>query len=358
VAPRRAIAILLLLFSAGLAGLVAKTSRLQESTQPGVRLVANTAERRVDVLVDGRAFTSYIYPSALQKPVLFPIRSASGTIITRGFPLEPRAGERHDHPHHVGLWFNYEDVNGVDFWNNSDAIAPAERVKMGVIRHQRVIEMNSGDPAGSLTAESNWVGPNEKILLTERTKFIFRGAPGLRIIDRIATLRAGDALVKFGDAKDGMLGLRVARALESPLDKPETLFDSHGNPTTVSATDNASVNGEYLSSEGKRGQQAWGTRGRWCLLRGRVGEEQVTIAILDHPGNPGFPTYWHARGYGLFAANPLGQKIFSHGKQTLNFSLAAGESATFRYRVIVFSHLATVSEAEAAYQQFAAAHQE
>jgi hypothetical protein len=351
-AMRRAIATSLLVILASLAGLFAEFSRSEESTKRGVHLVANEAEQRVDVLVDGQAFTSYIYPGALQKPVLFPIRSAGGTIVTRGFPLQPRAGERNDHPHHVGLWFNYEDVNGVDFWNNSDAIQPAERAKMGVIRQERIVEMRDGDAAGSLTTESNWLGPNEKLLVKERTKFIFRGAPGLRVIDRIATLKAANGAVKFGDAKDGMLGLRVARALESPLDKPETVFDSHGNATTVGATDVAGVSGEYLTSEGKRGQEAWGTRGRWCMLRGHVGEGDVTIAILDHPKNPGFPTYWHARGYGLFAANPLGEKILSSGKEELNLSLEPGRSVIFRYRVLILSEPASAEHAEKLYQDF------
>src|SRR5207244_10339696 len=92
--------------------------------------------------------------------------------------------------------------------------------------------------------------------------------------------------------------------------------------TTVAKLDNTGVNGVYLTSEGKKGEAAWGTRGRWCNLSGKIGDEPVTITILDHPANPGFPTYWHARGYGLFAANPLGEKVFSNGKEELNLTLA------------------------------------
>jgi hypothetical protein len=96
----------------------------------GVRVdvVPHENQRRVDVLVDGKPFTAYIYPTTVKKPVLYPLRSASGTAVTRGWPLEPRPGERVDHPHHVGLWLTYSDVNGLDFWNNSDAI-PAERAR-------------------------------------------------------------------------------------------------------------------------------------------------------------------------------------------------------------------------------------
>src|ERR1700722_4320196 len=136
--------------------------------------------------------------------------------------------------------------------------------------------------------------------------------------------------------------------------KAEVYPDASGRPTTVAKLDNTGVNGTYLTSEGKKGDAAWGTRGRWCNLSGLVGDEPVTITILDHPENPGFPTYWHARGYGLFAANPLGQKIFSNGKEELNFSLVPHASATFRYRVLISSAILTPEATEAAYKDFIA----
>src|SRR6266851_5289529 len=104
-----------------------------------VTVVANEQARRVDVSIDGQPFTSYIWPTTLKKPVLYPLRTAKGTIVTRGYPLEQRPGERVDHPHHAGLWFNYENVNGIDFWNNSDAIKPENAPKMGTILHRAIV---------------------------------------------------------------------------------------------------------------------------------------------------------------------------------------------------------------------------
>src|SRR5437763_11753483 len=91
-----------------------------EGRQERVTVTRDDSARRVDVSVDGKPFTSYIYPSSLKKPVLFPLRSAKGIVVTRGFPLEPRPGERADHPHQVGAWFTYGDVNGIDFWGYAD----------------------------------------------------------------------------------------------------------------------------------------------------------------------------------------------------------------------------------------------
>lgn len=321
-----------------------------------VSLTVDEQDRRVDISVDGQPFTSYLWPPKLAKPVLYPLRTAKGTIITRGYPLAPRPGERADHPHHTGMWLNYENVNGIDFWNNSEAIKSQDAPKMGTIQHLTILSAKGGTDQGELEVEAEWLTYDKKVLLKERTRYVFRGGPDWRSVDRITTLQAQSKKVVFADAKDGMLGLRVVRALEAPSDKPEVFTDASGRATTVAKLDNAGVNGVYLTSEGKQGEAAWGTRGRWCNLSGKVGEEPVTISIFDHPSNPGFPTYWHARGYGLFAANPLGERIFSNGKEELNLTLAPHESVTFRYRVLISSEISTPESTEATYKGFVAAY--
>jgi hypothetical protein len=326
---------------------------LAAADEKGVRVVRDDAKQRVDVSVDGQPFTSYIYPSTLKKPVLYPIRSASGTLVTRGFPLDPRPNEPVDHPHHVGLWFNYGDVNGFDFWNNSDAIKPEERQKMGTVVHRAVTAVRSGADKGELETTMDWVAGDGTTVLREHTVFVFRGGAGWRTIDRITRLQALDARVALTDNKEGVLGLRVARFLEMPSKTPQVFTDAAGRATTVKAIDNTGVTGMYLTSEGKTGDAVWGTRGRWCVLTGKTDKEEVSIAILDHPSNPGFPTYWHARGYGLFAANPLGQKALSNGKETLNFALEPKQAATFRHRVLILSKAATADDVEKAFKEFA-----
>ena len=321
-----------------------------------VTVAVDDVQRRADVSIDGQPFTSYMWPERLAKPVLYPLRTAKGTIITRGFPLEPRPGERMDHPHHVGLWLNYENVNGIDFWNNSEAIKPQDAPKMGTIRQRGITRATGGSEEGELEVEADWLTYDKKILLKENTRYVFRGGPSFRSVDRITTLRALDEKVVFADAKDGMLGLRVVRALEMPADKAEVFTDASGRATAVAKLDNTGVNGVYLTSEGKKGEAAWGTRGRWCNLSGKIGDEPVTISIFDHPANPGFPTYWHARGYGLFAANPLGEKVFSNGQEELHLTLAAHQSVTFRYRILIASETSPEGT-EAAYKEFVAAYQ-
>lgn len=334
-----------------LVGWLSLTSTTTSVAQVQFTVMPDTAAQRVDIQANGQPFTAYIFPSTIKKPVLYPLRAPDGTVVTRGFPLEARPGERVDHPHHVGMWFNYGDVNGYDFWNNSDAVDPGG--KYGTVHHCKILESADGKQ-GMLHVAADWVTSDNDKVLEENTKFVFSAKDkDTYLIDRTTTLTAvGD--VSLTDNKEGMLGVRVARALEHPSDEPAIFTDARGVPTPVEAMNNEGVNGLYRSSKGVEGDEVWGTRARWVQLSGRVDEMPASITIMDHPENVGFPTYWHARGYGLFAANPLGQKALSDGKDELNFALKNGESVTFRYRVVLHAGKPLRDEEEQAlYNQFA-----
>jgi hypothetical protein len=303
-----------------------------------VAVTADAAGHTITITAGGKPFTTFIYPDTLEKPVLYPVYAPDGQVVTRGFPLQPRTGEPVDHPHHIGIWFNYENVNGLDFWNNSYAIPPEKKHLYGWIHVDSILDAKTIGPEkgsiGDLTYMASWKDQQQHILLKEKTRFMFSAYGKERTIDRITTLTAMQD-IDLSDAKDGLLGFRVTKELQIPSNTPGEFVDDKGNITKVAAGNSPDINGNYLTSEGRTGDSAWGTRGDWCLLYGKKGDDTISIAIIDNPANPGYPTYWHARGYGLFAANPLGQKIFSQGRQTLNFRLNKGQSATFRYRIVI-----------------------
>jgi hypothetical protein len=292
-------------------------------------------KQKIAVTVGGKPFTEFVFTDTMEKPFLYPIIAPGGQAITRGFPWNPQPNDPTDHPHHIGLWFNYENVNKLDFWNNSYNIAADKKKNYGWIRTTNITETKSGN-TGRLAYEANWTNQAKDVLLAEKTSFSFSAGNNVRVIDRVTELTAVQD-VSFPDVKDGMLGLRVAHELELPIKETKEYKDANGNITKVSAVKDPLVTGNYLTSQGKEGDAAWGTRGNWCMLYGRKGDDIISIVIIDHPQNPGYPTYWHARNYGLFSANPLGQKVFSEGKEILNFQLKKGESAAFRYRVVVAS---------------------
>jgi hypothetical protein len=320
---------------------------------PGVEVVRHDADHRVDVLVGGKPFTSYLYPPTLKKPVLFPILTASGTPVTRGFPLDPRPGDSTDHPHHVGSWFNFGDVNGFDFWGYSDATPEKDLPHMGRIVHSGITRASGGADSGELAVTADWITNAGTTLLREETRFTFRGGQGdERTIDRETRWTALDRPVTFGDTKEGAFGIRVARELEHPSKETRTFTNDSGEVETVEKSDRSPANGEYLASDGTRGEAVWGTRGPWMALRGTVGKEPVTLAIFDHPTNHGYPTYWHARGYGLFAANPFGRKGFDPTLEATSFRLEPGKSVVFHHRILVKSKNLSREELQGLYEGF------
>ena len=116
----------------------------------------------------------------------------------------------------------------------------------------------------------------------------------------------------FGDGKDGVLGIRLRPLLQE--DKGKAII----------------TNAEGLEKE----KALWGKPSPWCDYSGEINGEKVGIAILDNPANPRHPVRWHARAYGLFAANPFGLHDFesSRDKTKGNLTIPAKQSITFRYR--------------------------
>lgn len=310
----------------------AKQTKTDQNTS--VTFVKHEAERKIDVLVDGKLFTSYQWPAEnVYKPVLHPIIAASGTEITRGFPLAPKVGERADHRHHVGNWMNYGNVDGNDFWGNGHTGQRSSNG--GEIKLAGIEKMTEGDGEGILITKANWTDSLGVELLKETTEYHFIAKGEIRIIDRITSLTAVGKTISFNDTKEGMFAIRVARELEIPSDGKITVVDEDGNPENLKNASTVGITGNYKSSEGDTGLDVWGKRAKWMNLYGDIKGEKTSIAICDHPDNQSYPTYWHARGYGLFSANPLGVKDFTRGEKELNLKLQEGESITFKYRIVI-----------------------
>ena len=301
------------------------------SAQKGIVIVADEAQRKVDILYDGNLFTSYMYPTDLEKPVLYPIYTAKGTVITRGFPRDPRPNERPDHPHHVGAWFNFGDVNGIDFWGNSYDIPAKDKPKYGSIRHRNIVSIQGN----ILVIAADWVDYFDKTMLKEETTFKFSGSGDWRLIERITQLTAQLDTVVFSDTKEGMIAIRMDRAFEEPSNQPEIFLDAKGNPTEVKVMNNEGVNGVYRNSEGFEKGAVWGKPARWVSLSADKAGEKISVAIIDHKHNPGYPAHSHARGYGLFSTNNMGSQGFNENEPWFKLTITKGQSTTFRHLIVV-----------------------
>jgi hypothetical protein len=294
---------------------------------------------RVDVRVGGVVVTSYLTSPRMPKPILYPLTTPSGVVLSRGFPFKDVPGESKDHPHHAGIFFACDKVNGYGFWL-SNATSPQ-------IRHVRVVESRGGDGRGRLVSVSEWVGKDGKILLDEaRTTDVIAGDAGYAL-DLTIDLTAREK-VTFGETEEAGLGVRVADWMRE---------DFKAAPGVVSIS--GTGRGRYASARGARGaKEIWGTRDRWVSLQADNDGKAAGLAILDHPKSHNHPTHWHARGYGLFAANPIGQGVFESARKTGQapakpLVLEPGQKVHFRYRVLVFDGRKTAEQLEQEYQRFA-----
>ena len=304
------------------------------SRSQNVKLVHDESQKKVDVSIGGKLFTSFCYPSDMEKPFLYPVYAPNGSVITRGYPLAPRKGERVDHPHQVGLWFNHGNINGLDFWNNSSAIPAEVKDKYGHIVVTKISEATGGK-TGTLGVISNWIDNTGNTILVENAQYVFSGDKNGWIIDHISILTAQNSPVTITDNKEGLFAIRVDRAFEMPSNEALIFTDDRGNETTVKAVDNEGVTGMYTSSQGLKGDAVWGTRNNWVVLTGTKDNRVISFGIFDNPSNPGFPAYAHARGYGLFSVNNLGQKSYDPKQEQVVFNLRKGESIKLMHRFYV-----------------------
>jgi Methane oxygenase PmoA len=287
---------------------------------------------KIEIEIAGKPYsTFYMTGEDVTKPYLWPVRAATGTYVTRAWPMEQMAEEEKgpkDHPHQRGIWFAHDSVNGIDFWNNEAAYKePPKRGKMVL---KKVGAVQSGRDKGSLAATFDWTDRQENVVLTEDRVMTFYADPHLRIIDFDITLTSVQEVV-WGDGKDGAFGIRL-----------RPILDEQGGT------------GKILNAEGLAGEkELWGKPSNWCDYSGAIGEEKVGVLILDHPENPRHPVRWHARGYGLFAANPFGLSVFTRDRsQNGAQTVAPGKSLHYRYRVIVHPGDAQAADAAALYARY------
>ena len=235
-------------------------------------------------------------------------------------------GEKRDHPHQRSLWFTHGSVNGIDFW--------AETPATGKVVHREYLKADAAGPTATISTVNDWLAPSGKKQCEDVRTVTFQGDADRRVIDFDITIKASDGPVRFGDTKEGTMGLRV--------------------PTALDARQLTGTRGEIVNSEGQKDGAAWGKQAAWVDYHGVLDSDPVGVAILNHPSSFRFPTYWHVRDYGLFAANPFGVHDFRGTKDENEgaYTLPAGETISLRYRFLFHRGDEKVGEVADAYEAY------
>ncbi len=260
----------------------------------------------VAVKVDGKLFADYLFKSG-SKPVLWPLMGPTDKRITRAWPMEKDVpGETDkDHPHQRSMWFSHGDVNGIDFWSEGK----------GRIDHRELVEAEGG-PQATIVTKNDWLSPDgSELICQDERRYTFHADGDRRWIDVEIDIEAADGPVVFGDTKEGSFGVRVASSMR--------------------VQQGVKVVGRIVNSEGQENLAAWGKPAAWVDYSGPVEGETLGVAIMNHPESFRFPTHWHVRVYGLFAANPFGLSDFTGGESNGEYTLPEGETLKLRYRVLL-----------------------
>lgn len=283
---------------------------------------------RVAVEIDGKPYTEFFLAPGGNKPYVHPLRTASGLLVTRRFPMEKVEGETTDHPHHRGMFFSHGDVNGFNFWGTEPGSKSPKRASMAL---KEVVTAKGGKTSGTIKAVFEGLDPQGKPIMREARELTFHSHPTLRIVDFGITIEALEKLT-FADTKEGTFGIRLA----TPLAEERT--------------------GRMVNAEGQETEKnVWGKRSPWVDYYGQLEGQTVGVAVLEHPSNPRHPTYWHSRAYGLFAANPFGVRDFTGDKaKDGSMTVEAGQSVRFRYRVVIHPGDVKAANIAALYKQYAA----
>lgn len=287
---------------------------------------------KIDVLIGGRRFTTLDYQSH-DKPILYPILSPSQVAMTRGWPVDDdTTGESHDHPHHKSMWFSHE-INGIDFWSEQG----------GIVKTRSADTEFADRSDNAILTQSDWIERRtQRTVLTDQTTYRFGGDQISHWIDCQIIFKATQGDLQFDDTKEGLFAIRTHRDLRLTA-------DATGGAAAVKE-----VFGNAINSDGVTGKNVWGKRARWILYFGHIDNRPVSIAMYDHPTNLRHPTTWHARDYGLVAANPFGVHHFlGKEKGAGRYTVKQGDELRLRYRAEFFDGIQTLDAIEGKFQSFA-----
>ena len=291
-----------------------------------MEVIPNNKDKKIDIIVDGKLFTSYIYSdSLLNKPIIFPLNTVQGQSIVKDF-IPKTVGEN---ALPSGAWLGYGSVNGINFWRNADE---NNQKKFGRIRHTKILKTKSNDQMAGIEVGMDWVKEDGSELLYQNNKYIFNSHGNSRTIDIIIALTPIIEPVTFADTEEGFFAINLLNELSLPKTGSDKIKNSAGN----------------------EGIDVIGKKAKWVRFNGKIKNIPVSVSIFDHPLNIASPTYWNISSEGLVTANPLGLRIFTQGKQTANFEIPELNSAIFRYRIFIQSQTPiTDQQINAEYEKFA-----
>jgi hypothetical protein len=214
-------------------------------------------------------------------------------------------------PEGLELKQKIKGVEGVDFWSEANG-------------HGKIVCVDVGTPTNGpkhamVSTRNEWRTADGAKIMDEARVLHFQDLGQARLFILEIDLHASVCPITFGDTKEGSMGVRV---------NDEMMVKNGGTFTTAE--------GKKVSDP-KSDAPIWGSRSVWCDYVGKVKDKTVGIAVFDDPSNK-TPACWHARGYGLMAANPFGRNKSGFPEMKGNndlVKLAKGDHLKLRYGILL-----------------------
>jgi hypothetical protein len=301
-------------------------SAVSSSAAPEVKIVQ--AKDSLEITVGGKPFTTYRFAAtpldqAWHRPYFYPVLLADGVEVTSDqWRLQQRqpdeaAKKKIDHPHHRSVWISHGDVNGLDHWTHKEV--KEQHVKFSKVEGDTFVE------------ELAWEGkePGKPVLTEVRTVKVIAYDDGARALDvtSVLTAASGDAEFKVkplnvSGVEAGWLAARVAPSMSDGIKGGKSKITSSSGATNEKTA---------------REQPA-----TWCDFSGPIDGKTYGIAEFDHPNNPGYPTPWHVRAFGLIT------HIGTH-----DWTLKQGQSQAFRHLLLFHTGDGASAKLDERYKEFA-----
>ncbi len=258
------------------------------------KIIAEKSGSKINITIDGKFFTSYIFSEQEKYPFFFPVNGP----VSGGSVTSMRNAE---YPHHSSLFFGCDMVNGGNYWQEGP-----ERGR--IISVNACIERQGGDSA-VITDECIWSRPGASSPVRDTRRFtITVPSNSVYQIDVDITLETLD-------------DVHIKKTNHS-------LFSARLAPDLAVTNGGTMVNAENMKGE----KETFGKKSAWIDYYGKRGSITEGLVIMEHPSNKWYPSPWFTRDYGFISPTPMywpenGEEIF----------LREGTNLRLRYRVLVHS---------------------
>lgn len=263
-------------------------------------------------------------------PFINGLVNVSSESMLRGYPIKPRYGERADFAEECGWWSGSAGIKGSPFWPLPDSISGGRPTSKIVVKDIKAIKESKSKATFVYTAV--WKNLSNQVIINEVTEVSISQSGGLRWVDRTTKLTSVAPKLELSaiDVDKGFTALRLARCFEMPVASPAPHVGPGGSLLPAEPNTNGAT-GFFMNAAGQGAMQIIGQPSPYVIAYGLLaGDNEVSLALIEHNKSFGYPSTWLARPAGYLAINPFEKAHINGGMYFEN-----KVPKVFKYRLLM-----------------------